>query len=241
MAPNNGITSLHPREVVLVLDEFDKTCEKIHLINQQQKKLEKQYLSYLQHIISEKPSKNLDESSKNDEKGFVKPKKNDEEDYNWSLDDLLTILCGSIIPPGRIIVATANNISLIRKYCPALLRPGRLTPIHFDYGDSKLFCQIVKDYVNIEIKEEELPTNYKFIHSALVEYLLSIDDLTKEIIIEKLPIFKPDYIGIDESIDESIDKDDVENIKDDKDLLTKPCIDDGMESKSIEELMSECD
>ena len=157
-------------------------------------------------------------------------------DLGWNLDDLLSILCGAIIPSGRIVIATANDISQIRKYCPALLRPGRLSPIHFDFGNSKLFCEIVKEYSNIEINEDELPVDYRFMHSSLIEFLIAKRDITKEYIMEHIEIFRPDYIGMTDFLS------DVSSLSSSSRTETKSK---GSRTPSMErlmeEMMEECD
>lgn len=50
-----------------------------------------------------------------------------------TVGDLLEILQGSVPVEGRIIIATTNHLEEMRTKYPALFRPGRLTPIHFDY------------------------------------------------------------------------------------------------------------
>ncbi len=52
-----------------------------------------------------------------------------------TMEDLLSIFQGAVPVTKRIIFATTNNYEKLRDISPALFRPGRLTPIHFDYLD----------------------------------------------------------------------------------------------------------
>jgi hypothetical protein len=52
-----------------------------------------------------------------------------------TMEDLLSIFQGAVPANKRIIFATTNNYEKLREISPALFRPGRLTPIHFDYLD----------------------------------------------------------------------------------------------------------
>ena len=51
------------------------------------------------------------------------------------LEDLLDILQGPFQAPGSILIATTNKYESMVKLCPALFRPGRLSPIKIDYMD----------------------------------------------------------------------------------------------------------
>jgi hypothetical protein len=95
------------------------------------------------------------------------------DDMDWDIDDLLKIICGSIIPDGRIIIATCNDLQIIYDYCPQLVRPGRMTPVKYDYGTPEMFIKIVKDYTDLDCNTSMLPENYVFSQAGLIEYLLT--------------------------------------------------------------------
>ena len=68
-----------------------------------------------------------------------------------TLQDLLEILQGPVPVENRIIIATTNDFDNIKTMCPALFRPGRLTPIHFGYPTKQIVHDIVKYYFDKEI------------------------------------------------------------------------------------------
>ena len=61
-----------------------------------------------------------------------------------SIQDMLQILQGPVPNDGMIIIATTNHFEKIREKCPALVRPGRLTPYLFDYLDWGHFSELVE-------------------------------------------------------------------------------------------------
>lgn len=71
----------------------------------------------------------------------------DEED-KLELSDLLELFQGSVPTPNRIIIANTNNLSKINNLIPALLRPGRLTPIFMDYITWEILNEITIYHYN---------------------------------------------------------------------------------------------
>ena len=68
-------------------------------------------------------------------------------DFNeFKIGDLLELLQGPVQLEGQIVIATTNHYDKIKEICPALFRPGRLTPIHFDYLDRKSLDQMSEFY-----------------------------------------------------------------------------------------------
>lgn len=65
-----------------------------------------------------------------------------EPDYYMSLDDLLDLFEGPATPEGLICIATTNHLEKIQKMCPALVRPGRLTPMYFGHCNGKIIREI---------------------------------------------------------------------------------------------------
>jgi hypothetical protein len=227
---------VHPKQVIFLLDEFDKVIKKMTLITQKKLQDKENLMRVLASSVhgfpmmqssvipsyvdssaatassssaaaaastSSKSSSSAAADTSEVETSVIPVKgkggKTKEEmmkmvnaeidEFEWTIDDLLTILCGSIIPTGRIIIATANDIETIRTYCPPLVRSGRMTPIEFTNGDAELFCRIVKDYTDITIEPSELPDDFQFMHSALIEYLVSNLSISKEQILSNLRIF----------------------------------------------------
>lgn len=87
-----------------------------------------------------------------------------------TLEDLLEIFQGPVPLDGSIIIATTNKYSEILKLCEALFRPGRLTPIHFDYVDEWLLNEMSKYYYNKEFIINKDIKKYKISPSLLVQY-----------------------------------------------------------------------
>ncbi len=63
------------------------------------------------------------------------------------LGDLLELFQGPIHIVGRMIIATTNNFEDIKSALPMLVRPGRLTPLKFDYLSWTIFNDLVKYYL----------------------------------------------------------------------------------------------
>jgi hypothetical protein len=101
-------------KTVFLLDEFDNAIRYLH---DQKLKKEKEEAERAQIPSAERKEE--------------KPKVNN----TITFEDLLSIFQGSVPVNGRLIFATTNNYETLRVMCPALFRPGRLTPIHFDYLD----------------------------------------------------------------------------------------------------------
>lgn len=76
--------------------------------------------------------------------------------YDITLEDLLEIFQGPVPLDGSIIIATTNKFEEISKLCPALFRPGRLTPFHFGNVD-----RYILNEMSVYFFEKELPENFK--------------------------------------------------------------------------------
>ena len=103
---------MHPREYIVLLEEFDIAV--MHLHNKKHKKPEVDISKY-HNFISEKQG--TDFAFKTGERDF-------------QLEHLLEIFQGPCPISQSIIIATTNKYKEISELCPALFRPGRLTPIH---------------------------------------------------------------------------------------------------------------
>lgn len=117
----NRFNSTEPKKCIIILEEFDRA---IFTLNQKQKKRDMMFC--LPWMNNQKIEKGEKENEKDEEKeeGRIK---------NFDLGDLLELLQGPIPNSGGIIVATTNHYEKIKEILPALFRPGRLTPIKFDY------------------------------------------------------------------------------------------------------------
>jgi hypothetical protein len=124
----------------------------------------------------------------NDDSSDNKDSENKNE-IDWDIDDLLEIFCGSYIPDKRMIIVACNDLESITSEYPYLVRPGRLTPIEFDYGDKALFMEVVKDYTDIHLRDDDIPDDYRFVQSHLIEFLNYKIEITREEILAELAMF----------------------------------------------------
>lgn len=125
---------LSPRDVIFVLDEFDIT-----VLALQKAQLERENIKKI--IFENAISKSTDDS-KNDKHGVI-PQLNDD---CVTINDLLTIFQGPVPLDGAIIIATTNKYEEINEICPALFRPGRLTPVFFGYPTAEILDEISQQY-----------------------------------------------------------------------------------------------
>lgn len=88
----------------------------------------------------------------------------------FELEDLLEILQGPVPIKGSIIIATTNKYEEIHELCPALFRPGRLTPVKFDYMDWKSLQDMTYFYFKRPLDIEE--TEIRVATSEIVELAL---------------------------------------------------------------------
>lgn len=84
------------------------------------------------------------------------------------LKDLLDVFQGPVPVEGRIIIATTNYYDRIKKICPELFRPGRMTPIKFDYPTKEIVQEISKYYFDKEL-DIDLPSKLETPISNLIE------------------------------------------------------------------------
>lgn len=128
-----------PREVIIVLEEFDIAVKKLH---KAEKKAEK------------KKSFTRDDYylPKSEDSAIVMPIFSNDNDKIY-LRDLLDILQGTIPIDGSIIMATSNKYEEIKDFCPELFRSGRMTPIYFGYLDEDNFKNVCKYYFGLDPKQ----------------------------------------------------------------------------------------
>ncbi len=94
-----------------------------------------------------------------DSKIIIHPQ-NDEDDKDLLyLGDLLELFQGLIDIPNRYILATTNNLESIQHLCPALFRPGRLTPLLIDHISWEILNQICMDYYGNTLNHEPIQIN----------------------------------------------------------------------------------
>lgn len=145
------------KDLIFFFDEFDKTLDRLNIIQQTKRDKDDKMFSIL---VNRKDN----EKDKTGDKDIT-------DEYDWTLDDLLSIFSGVYTPEDRTIIATANDIDIVKRHCPYLIGCGRMTPIEFDYGDRDMFLEIVKDLSGITIPQESIRDNFKFIQANLIEYI----------------------------------------------------------------------
>ena len=91
-----------------------------------------------------------------------------------SLEDLLEIFQGPVPLEGSIIFATTNKYDEIKKLCPALFRPGRLTPIHFDNATNTMADELCQYFYNKSFSQHNpeiiIKPEHEIAPSQLIEY-----------------------------------------------------------------------
>jgi len=179
---DDNIFTFKMDNIILFIDELDKVVKKF--INMKKSKDRQQNQKCIPIEINSSSSTPCYENDSKKEK----------DDYDWNLDDLLEIFCGAYIPNKRIIIACCNDLDFIKKECPFLIRPGRLTPILYDYGDKSLFLEIIKDQANLTMEditmlEKNIPNSYQFTHAHIIEFLNSVSYVTVEEILQHLHSF----------------------------------------------------
>lgn len=69
-----------------------------------------------------------------------------------NLQEILTVLDGTMEIPGRIVIMTTNHPEILDE---ALIRPGRIdVQIHFDYASKDMIVEMFKAYMDIELPIE---------------------------------------------------------------------------------------
>ena len=90
------------------------------------------------------------------EKKKIESEKNQVEEKSLQVEDLLEIFQGAVPISDSIIIGTTNNIEYIRELCPALIRPGRLTPIYCGYMNWKNLQEMTQYYFGRELELPEV-------------------------------------------------------------------------------------
>lgn len=156
---NSGL-NVKPKDVVFIFDEFDLTVKELYFKEQRTEKImenwSKSAMKYFESSSSCDISKEKKEDDDKDDKvktsSMVSLDSHGYDQSELSMNDLLELFQGPVPNPGSIIIATTNKYDDLKKWCPALVRPGRLTPIHFGYPDSEIINQICQFYFGETIK-----------------------------------------------------------------------------------------
>lgn len=144
----------HPSEVIFLFEEFDNT---VRYLKEQSKEPEWPKLWHHHAMGSQLEKKKKGSEEEEEEKGEKFSIGNGRDLKLW---DLLDILQGSVPIEGAIIVATTNHFDYIHKTMPALVRPGRLTPMHVDYLDWDSLQELTRFYFQQELTIPEVKIQY---------------------------------------------------------------------------------
>lgn len=193
---------------IIVLEEFDNCIRKIiqlEKILQFKESITEDFLNNKSKLLLQACEKSIKKKKKSDKKKFNNFDENRERNtklcnINADVDsiirnvsesnksdilrlgDLLELFQGPIPINDRIIIATTNHFDEIKNSLPALFRPGRLTPINFDYMDWASFIELCEYYFkskptceefNINIPTSqiiEIAKKYKSIKSDIKEF-----------------------------------------------------------------------
>lgn len=162
-----------PSKVVYLFDEIDLMI--LELYNKQKKK-QKTTEDWMKMMKSSNGFKKISaqtesESKSEDDNDMSLSSMMGESKDDMTCDDLLEFFQGPIPYKGAIFMATTNKLDEIKRMCPALVRPGRLTPIEFGNPDSSTVKEIAKFHFG---KEMELSDDYSptISSSQIMQYVL---------------------------------------------------------------------
>ena len=203
--PNIDGRNVNPCNCVFVFEEFDLSIKILYKEMQiREKKIKKwetdinafdidKYLKELPNKreineVTEKEKEKNNNDDDEDNKPTKKTYRKNTNTYNYipeldltedkqkfSLNDLLEIFQGTVPNDGAIIIATTNHFEEIYKMCPALFRPGRLTPIYFGYADIKILQEMSMFYFNRQLTIN-IPNKINIPTSQIVQ--LAIDAIS---------------------------------------------------------------
>lgn len=192
----NNAYMISPSRLVYVFDEFDRTIEFLIAAQDKEKRLFESKLksmsagnglaALLGSAAGKKSKSNPKTNSGSDSDG-------EEDDFTISsvddsvgdpsttfasqlltIKDLLEIFQGVVDVDGRLIFAMTNHYDKIKKECPALFRPGRLTPVYFGYIGRETLVDIIQYYFKNKFiiptgDLDSLPSEFQIPTSEIIE------------------------------------------------------------------------
>lgn len=195
---NNG-HMISPSQSVYVFDEFDRSIEFLIAAQNKEKRVFESKLksmsagqglaALLGASSGKKSSKKTNSGSDSDyeEDDFAVPSADDSTSGEPStgfasqlltIKDLLEIFQGVVDVDGRLIFAMTNHFDKIKKECPALFRPGRLTPVYFGYINRDTLADIIRYYFKDDITDDII--RYYFKGAADID---TVDDLVSNLLV----------------------------------------------------------
>jgi SpoVK/Ycf46/Vps4 family AAA+-type ATPase len=149
-----------PKDFLIILEEFDDTVQ--YLLDENAKPTVQAPREVSDSESSYDSSEEDDadyevgKKSKSIRRAPVRPRPSDfvsgltDSSVKLTVNDLLEIVQGPSNLNGWLLFATTNNIGYIRKVAPALVREGRMTPVHIDYLDRETVRQMSLCYVGVD-------------------------------------------------------------------------------------------
>ncbi len=110
-----------------------------------------------------------------------------ENSDDLTVGDLLSLFQGPGQVEGQLIFATTNRFEHIKEICPALIRPGRLTPVHFENIDKESLCDLMFHFFEMKIAKNDLIKEFKFCKKCC--------KTTSEIILKAIEFQEENNIG----------------------------------------------
>lgn len=146
-----------PKRVIYIFDEFDITVAELYAKEKRKKKVTEEWLHVVQSYGQYSPTENKCEDNKEISTLDTMMGSSSED---LCLEDLKEFFQGTVPLEGAIIFAMTNNFDDIKKMCPALVRPGRLTPVYFGNPDRKIINEISNYYFkeNLELSQNYVPS-----------------------------------------------------------------------------------
>ncbi len=193
------------KNVIILLEEFDNCIKKLvdleKIYKLKQDLIESEFEKKKNLLINNEPGFDPENNGIKSEKVSLNKISHEIEqilhtnNLNLKSDilrisDLLELFQGPVPVKDRLIIATTNYYDDIKQSLPALFRPGRLTPLEFNYLSWDCLNDLSKYYFNSNMTINEikitLPTSqivelavrYKDNHNKFQEELLKLHNIT---------------------------------------------------------------
>lgn len=148
---------------IYLFEEFDISVKYLYYKQMNSNRNKNKYLNVMETVYDNKIE--CDDKSKTEDE-FI----NCERD-EFTLRDLLEIFQGAIPFSQMIMLASTNKYEDIKKLCPELFRPGRMTPIYFGYIDRETLQEISMYFFKKKL-QCRIPNDIKAPTSEIIEIAL---------------------------------------------------------------------
>ncbi|MDD4930735.1 MAG: AAA family ATPase [Candidatus Colwellbacteria bacterium] len=170
----NKTTYTEPCNVVYLFDEIDLALVELYNREKKRQKVTEDWMKIMKNSSVIKKREMSSDSSdiiKDDYKDVSLETMMGDSGDDMTSHDLLEFFQGPIPYKGAIFMATTNKFEEIKRMCPALVRPGRLTPIEFGNPDSATVKEISQFHFGkeVDISDDYSPT---ISSSQIMQYVL---------------------------------------------------------------------